>query len=197
MKLYIISMIFLAAVALAACGTASEQPAPQVPTPSEQTEPELPPAPSAPGEQGEQAAPSEPVETTSPQGSQVESVVCDADENRITFTIENFGERTWNIDQNAPLVGGEQANVKVFVNNYEANRKSPQYHPDTREVMFGPETPFSANCGGQATIAPGDSVQCTLYPVALNRGSGSIEQRGVNNIRLDSPSKDRTIEFTC
>lgn len=199
MKTYVLVMMLLAAVTLIACSTGPEDtPMPSAPTPEEADEPMLPDAPTPPGTQEETATEEEARAPSEAGGSdQLERVTCDASTKTITFSIENRGERNWNLDLQAPIIGGDEVNVRVFVNGYEANRHSPQRHPDTREVMFGPETPFSANCGGEPVLGPGQQVECTLTPVPLNRGTGSVDQRGVNIIRLDSPSTDRTIEFTC
>lgn len=136
-------------------------------------------------------------EDTADMGSKLEGVACDPDENKITFTVTNVGLLDWDLDQNAPFVSNEVKNVKIFINGYEANRGSTQYHPDTREPMFGPNELFSENCGGQNILSPGDSVECTLYPVKLNRGTGSDSLNAVNLIHVDSPSVDDMIEFTC
>lgn len=130
--------------------------------------------------------------------SEVGDVMCDEDNMKITFTITNNGDVTWQLDQKVPFPApADLKPVKVFVNKYEVNSGSTQYHPDTREVMFGPNKLFSDNCGGVEELAPGRSVTCTIYPVKLNRGSGSEGLKDVNLIFIDSPGLDEYIEFIC
>ncbi len=132
-------------------------------------------------------------------GSKINSVACNVEESRITFTFENTGEHTWSLDQEVGFAaGGDVKNVKVFMNHrYEMNANKDNFHPVTGELMFGPNELFSENCGGVTELAPGDSVTCTLSPVPLNRGSGSEGLSSVNYILIDSPSIDDLIEFTC
>lgn len=132
-------------------------------------------------------------------GSKIEGVACSKEENKVTFSFSNAGESTWSLDQTVGFgASGDLKNVKVFMNHrYEMNSGRTQFHPETREVMFGPNTKFSDNCGGVTELAPGETVECTLYPVPLNEGSGSSDLNSVNYILIDSPNIDDLIEFTC
>ncbi len=130
--------------------------------------------------------------------SDITSLNCDKEEKKLTFTIKNKGDSTWQLNQNVPFPAPKGLSaVKIFINNYEANSGKKQYHPDTREVMFGPNEEFSENCGGTVKLEPGETTTCTLYPVKLNRGTGSEGMKNVNQIEIDSPGYDKTKEFIC
>lgn len=213
-KFYITAIVLVLAAMLTACGGNTDT-EPTVPTTP--TVPDTPPAPEPiVDDSSDDMADTQneaPVEgnanvldksttalgegTQAELGSKVAEVACDPDARKITFTIDNVGLKTWSLDQNAGFTDTELKNVKIFINGYEANRGSPQYHPDTGDVMFGPNELFSDNCGGVTEIAPGESVSCTLSPIKLNRGTGSNDLRAVNEIWIDSPSVDDYIEFTC
>lgn len=211
----VIAVVLGLALMLAACGSAKTPTEPTAPTP-----------PVAPAEPTAPVAPEDTVvvddNTVTPEavegdanvlentgdilgggemqdlGSKVTGVACDLEANKITFTLKNIGLATWQLDQDVPFPAPKDLKpVKIFINGYEANRGSPQYHPDTKERMFGPNELFSENCGGEAELAVGESVECTLYPVKLNRGTGSNDLKAVNGIFIDSPSIDDYIEFTC
>lgn len=132
------------------------------------------------------------------KGSKINSVACDLEERKITFTFENTGEHSWSIDQEVGFAtGGDLKNVKIFMNHrYEMNGNQ-QYYTDSGDLMFGPNERFSDNCGGVTELATGDTATCTVYPVPLNRGTGSEGLNSVNNIMIDSPNVDEVIEFTC
>jgi hypothetical protein len=85
-------------------------------------------------------------------------------------------------------------NVHVFVNSYEANSQKPYINNGV--TYFGPNHPFSKNCGGVETLKPGDDVICTLTPVPLK--SATAISGGNNEIFIDSPPSSRhIIQFTC
>lgn len=132
-------------------------------------------------------------------GSEFEDVACSMDERKITFTFKNVGQYTWSLDQEVGFgAGGDVRNIKVFLNHrYEMNANRVNYHPETGEVMFGPNELFSDNCGGVKELEVGESATCTLYPVPLNIGAGSTSQNGVNYIVIDSPAIDDIIRFQC
>jgi len=215
-KQFTILAILALAVFMTACG-GSEQ----------DTAPEVPPAPEVPQEptetdsedtgssDEEQAEPSEPAtgENTKvlereklgagaapTHASKLEDVKCDLEESKVTFSFTNNGEYTWSLDQEIGFApSGDVRNVKVFMNHrYEMNANGrTDYHPITREPMFGPNELFSENCGGVTELAVGETATCTLTPVPLNSGTGSAGLSAVNYILIDSPGDDDLIEFTC
>jgi len=212
MKAIFVTALLLALVfTLGACS--KEEPAtPAAPaTPVVPAAPAAPPAPDVQEESGEVAAPvegdanvldsgSDALSNGAMQdfGSKVAGVACDSEKNKITFTLNNAGENTWSLAQDVGFTEvSDRKNVKIFINGFEANRGTPQYHPQTRELMFGPSKVFTDNCGGVTDVAPGESVTCTLVPVKLNIGTGSTSLKEVNEIWTDSPSVDEYIEFTC
>lgn len=133
------------------------------------------------------------------KGSKINSVACDLEEQKITFTFENTGDYAWSLDQEVGFAaGGDLSNVKIFLNHrYEMNGQQTYFMPETGTEMFGPNEKFSDNCGGVTEVEVGDTVTCTLYPVPLNKGTGTQGLNSVNNILISSPNVDEVIEFTC
>jgi len=119
---------------------------------------------------------------------------CDAAAQRLSFTIVNTGSQNWQLDQMvgfpppADLVPG-----KVFVNNYEVNRRRGSQFKDGQK-LFGPNEKFSKNCGGVEVLAPGEEVSCTIYPVPLR---DPTEYSSTNRIWLDVPGEIEYVSFTC
>lgn len=124
----------------------------------------------------------------------VADVSCDIAEKRLSFTIVNTGEKTWDIDQSIGFSGAEgKINLQIFINNEEVNSGTPRY--DEGELLFGPNKVFSDNCGGITELAPGEEVSCTTYPVPLNEG-GAYSNK--NRIWLDLPGGDvEYVTFLC
>lgn len=127
----------------------------------------------------------------------VNDVRCDKASRKITFRFKNIDKqmRTWHLDQELGFdAAKDQANVKVFINSYEAN--NPRGYILNGERMFGPAEKFSGNCEGKTTLAYDEAVTCTLMPVSLK--SGNQLTAGKNEILISAlPDSKNTIVFLC
>lgn len=124
-------------------------------------------------------------------GGKVGNIKCTVDGSKLVFTMQNSGEKRWQLNQ---AVGfpppTDMIKLKVMINNYEANSPTAKYTSPDGVRYFGPEQPFSENCGGVEELLPGDRTTCTLYPVPLKDESDSINK---NRIWLDVPGE--TVEY--
>jgi hypothetical protein len=184
------TIIALLVLALLVLGCSAQPPvAPNVPAPVENVEPAE--------EKIEEVVPATEqvygvVNKTS--ALDVDSVRCDSETRTITFRFSNNDTRRWQMNQK---VGWDSprdlAAVRVFVNSYEVNGRN-QYIVNG-EKYFGPNWPFSENCGGVEELAPGEDVTCTLSPVSLK--AANAVSAGKNEIFIDSPTSHHIIQFLC
>jgi len=121
-------------------------------------------------------------------------ISCDAAKRELSFTIVNTGDKTWSLDQEIGFSGSmDTVNLKVFINNEEANAKSPRYADGKR--LFGPNEKFSGNCGGVTMLAPGEEATCSLAPVPLKQAD---EFANKNQLWLSIPGGNiKHVAFTC
>ncbi len=133
-------------------------------------------------------------EKSLPVDGGLKAISCDAEARRLTFTIVNQDDKTWSLDQEVGFSGSQDTvNLKVFINKEEANSKSPRYADGER--LFGPEHPFSENCGGVTMLAPGEEVTCTLEPVPLKEADAFANK---NRMWLSIPGGNiKYVSFTC
>ncbi len=200
----VLVMLLCLALAVAACGQQTA-PADRYDNQNDNAVPaDLPPPPPPPTSVVRNATPApagdthvldNPLDFGGEPGATVggfKDISCDAAERRLSFTIVNTGDQRWQLDQDVgfpppvDLVSG-----KVFVNNYEVNRRQASQFKDGVK-LFGPNEKFSENCGGVEVLAPGEEASCTIYPVPLKSADA-----GVNRIWLDVPGDIEYVSFTC
>jgi hypothetical protein len=199
--------IFLALALLLAACTQNAQPGAQNTQPGAQNPPEQPAAPT-PTETGSNTAhvPNEsakPVVTGSDRvfgevnrtaALNASEIKCDPGTRTVTFTLRNDDTRTWEMDQQLGWnPSKDKVNIHVSINSYEVNARN-QYI-DNGIKYFGPNWPFSANCGGVKELAPGSAATCTLQPVPLKNATSLTG--GLNEIFIKTPTSDRIVQFTC
>jgi len=97
------------------------------------------------------------------------------------------------MNQQAGWADKTLVNMHMTINNYAANGKTqPVYNSMT---LFGPNWPFSKNCGGAEVLKAGQDVTCTLAPVPLKTATSL--SAGTNEIFVESPTSHHIIQFTC
>jgi hypothetical protein len=130
---------------------------------------------------------------------EIDQVSCERDTRTIRFRFKNDDTRIWNLDNNygwsEPGVPKEKVNVQVEVNSYQVNGQRQPVDSLTQEMLFGPNWPFSNNCGGVQLLSPGEDVTCELSPVSL-KDANQLAQ-GYNEIFIKTPTSKHIIQFTC
>ena len=122
--------------------------------------------------------------------SAIEDVVCDVATNTLSFTLINRGFRVWSLNQRAAPDDQESVNIQVYLNGLQVNSRDQQTHPETSEVLFGPHSRFSENCGSQQIVRPSASVRCELSPVLL-------QETNVLRVQTHHADPDDQIRFRC
>jgi hypothetical protein len=191
------------AVLLVAC-TAQQSPAPAAPLPAAPAAPPAaaPTTPAAPEQTGTGAQAvvtgADKIFGTVNKTSalNIDDVQCDKANKKITFRFKNNDDQSRSWQMNAQ-VGWDAPKdliaVHIFVNNYEVNAKT-QYILNG-EKYFGPNWPFSKNCGDVEVLKVGEDVTCTVYPVPLK--SATQLTNGNNEIFVNTPTSHHIIQFTC
>jgi len=197
----LIVLLAVLAIIIVACGNKEQTTAsvPQLPAEQQdENEPAPPPVQNAP----EATVVEDKVgaitggEQKIPPAADVTDVKCTTDGRTLTFTLNNRGEKTWILFGTMPFPApADQVKAKVFVNNYEANRKDKYTEATTGLKLFGPEATFPENCGGVTELKPGESATCTLAPVPLVQED---QYSNKNRVWVDAGYGDAEhITFTC
>lgn len=127
--------------------------------------------------------------------SALEQVTCDKATRSVTFTFKNNDPaRSWQLNQEVAWDAPKDlVAVDVLINNYEVNGRNR--YINNGETFFGPNWPFSENCGGVKVLAPGQQVTCTVTPVPLK--TPTALSAGTNEIFIKTFTTNQIIQFTC
>jgi predicted small lipoprotein YifL len=124
----------------------------------------------------------------------INSVQCDREARSITFRFKNDDNRSWQMNGQVAWGGPRDlVPVHVLINSYEVNGRN-QYI-NNGETWFGPNWPFSKNCGDVEVLAPGEDVTCTVYPVPLK--APTAVAAGNNEIFINTPTSKQILRFLC
>jgi len=124
-------------------------------------------------------------------GLALDTVACDGTE--LTFRVLNSDTKKWRVEDVVPFGEKDVVPVRILINNYQANSKE-RYVKDG-VTYFGPNWPFSKNCGGVTELDIGEDMTCTLSPVPIK--TSTAVAAGKNEIFIDTPTSRKILQFTC
>jgi len=122
------------------------------------------------------------------------NVKCVRASRKMTFTITNPTQLTWQLDKDLPWpTPSGMAIASITLNSYTMNAQQDVYFEG--EKMFGPKNQFSKNCDGDALLEPGEKITCSVWPTPLQTGVSTFDQS--NKLVLNAPGVFTQLSFTC